>query len=274
METISFRCSHCNTGLKVSKKAAGKVVRCAKCQKPVTVPEPTLAEMPVHGNGQAGFSEATTDEIEEMPAGWPARKGVADIGPKTVPAKSDVLPPFTLAPPKPTWLARSRPLAEAIGHSLGILWQKARARPWVAIAILGGALSTILISVVLLGVFYVLSTGGRPSETAIKQAITDYMNTHGIKNVHPLARQSNVKVDSIKIKDVGGFQKGDALRGGNYWPVRATVAGSVVIGGPFSEILPDNKERRHSFTDERVFGIGQDAFGKWVAVTIIVPGYE
>lgn len=264
METISFRCSHCNAGLKAPKKAAGKMVRCVKCNKPVMVPEPTLVEAPGrgHGNGQARILEPTTDVIEELSAGSPARKCVADVGPKTAPAKSAVLPPFTLAPPKPTWLARAKPLAEAIGHSLGILWQKARARPWVAIAILGGALSALLIGVVLLGLFYVLSTGGRPSETAIKQAITDYSKKQGIKNVQPFTTQSNVKVDSIKIKDIGRFNEA-----GNYWPVRVTVAGSVMIRIPFA-----TEGHQQSFTEERVFGIGYDDFGKCIAIRI--PGYE
>lgn len=249
METIRFLCSHCNTGLKVSEKAAGKFVRCVKCHKLVKVPEPTLVEMPVHGNGQVGFSEPTTDVIEELSVGWPIRKDLANIAPKTAPTKSAALPLFTLAPPKPTWLARSRPLAEAIGHSLGILWQKVRARPWVAIAILGGALSTILISVVLLGVFYVLSTGGRPSETAIKQAITDCVE-----------RDGNFKVSDVKIKDVGRFGRYQGIIV-DYWPIRATYTGSfidtVMQPRDFTDVFavyktnPDNKWR--------------DEPGKWIA---------
>lgn len=266
METISFRCSHCNAGLRVSEEAAGKTVRCVKCHKPVKVPEPTLVEAPGDSNGQVGFSEPTTDMIEELPAGWPIRKDLANIAPKTALTKSAALPPFTLAPPKPTWLARSRPLAEAIGHSLGILWQRCRTRPWVAIAILGGTLSTILMGVVLLGIFYALSTGGRPSETAIKQAITDYMKKQGVNSVQALIGKNSVKVDSIKIKDIGRFQKGDALRG-NYWPVRATVAGSVMTRMPFA-----TEWHQRPFTEERVFGIGYDDFGKCIAIQI--RGYE
>lgn len=84
VETIRFCCPSCSTTLKVSERAAGKVVRCAKCQKPVTVPNLTMAQAPRQSNGKARFLEPTATVIEELPLGWPVRKGVTDIEPKTI----------------------------------------------------------------------------------------------------------------------------------------------------------------------------------------------
>ncbi len=143
-------------------------------------------------------------------------------------------------------------LVAAAGHYLDV---QVKTKPWVVVIA-----AACLGSLVFLGLVYNLFTGP-PWETTIKQAITVYVKAHSVGHMNFMASQSNIKLDTLTIKEVGKFNQEK-----KYWPVRAAYTGSYLETR--HQFLGTDVSERHEFRGEDEFAISQDDFGKWEATVI------
>src|SRR5438132_6959068 len=94
MEFISFRCSACNQGLKISADKAGRKIKCTKCGTALVIPASSSAQVAA---AQSPARQVEQEEPNDKKGyGLMSAPGAAELKPEDEPKKEkDKPPPLT-----------------------------------------------------------------------------------------------------------------------------------------------------------------------------------